>query len=194
MPRQLRQLFSSLCIFCNPQSPRKLWEKYSWDLSEDYYNTSVASADYEKKESAKNRALLEIEALLNVHGVSCETLDLPKTVPYEEATRCTQELEIGCNNKIATALQKIASLNRKQKEAFDQIVKAIESTENEEQRSFYLDGPGGTGKTYLYNTLINYIQGNGGKVLSFATTGDIKVFITHTKILFKQIYTYIYVK
>ncbi|KAF2345078.1 DNA helicase Pif1-like, partial [Trinorchestia longiramus] len=39
-----------------------------------------------------------------------------------------------------------------------------------ETRFFFLAGPGGSGKTYLYNTL-TYIKSQGKTVLPFATTG-----------------------
>jgi len=34
-----------------------------------------------------------------------------------------------------------------------------------------LDGPAGSGKTYLYNTLIRYLTNKGKNVLAHATTG-----------------------
>jgi len=38
-------------------------------------------------------------------------------------------------------------------------------------KCFFLDGPAGSGKTYLYNTLIRYLTYHGKKVLAHATTG-----------------------
>lgn len=39
------------------------------------------------------------------------------------------------------------------------------------QRCFYLDGPGGSGKTYIYNTLMCLVRGQNQVVLPYATTG-----------------------
>ena len=36
---------------------------------------------------------------------------------------------------------------------------------------FFLDGPAGSGKTFLYNTIILYLQLNKYSVLAHATTG-----------------------
>ena len=36
---------------------------------------------------------------------------------------------------------------------------------------FYIDGTGGSGKTFLYKTLIHYYIANGNTVLSMAWTG-----------------------
>ena len=65
---------------------------------------------------------------------------------------------------------KILSLNHEQLEAFNQIIHAIDN-ENSQTRCFYLDGPGGSGKTYLYSTLLSLIRGRGDIALPFATTG-----------------------
>ena len=37
--------------------------------------------------------------------------------------------------------------------------------------SFFIDGPGGTGKTFLYDTLLAYVRGHGGIALAVASSG-----------------------
>lgn len=55
---------------------------------------------------------------------------------------------------------------------FQEIIEAVETTDSAlRQRCYFLDGPGGTGKTYLYNTLMSYLRGKKKIVLPFATTG-----------------------
>ena len=58
----------------------------------------------------------------------------------------------------------IAQLNVDQKFIFDFITK-------ESKKMIYIDGPGGTGKTFLYKTLIHYFLSIGKKVLAMAWTG-----------------------
>lgn len=36
---------------------------------------------------------------------------------------------------------------------------------------FYLNGPGGCGKTYLYNVLIQYVESKGQSVITSASSG-----------------------
>ncbi|EFX79379.1 hypothetical protein DAPPUDRAFT_245089 [Daphnia pulex] len=48
---------------------------------------------------------------------------------------------------------------------------AINDENSPQSRQFFLDGPGGTGKTFLYNTLINVLQGEGKKIIAVASTG-----------------------
>lgn len=53
--------------------------------------------------------------------------------------------------------------------AFKKIISGVD--ESGSNKLFYLNGPGGSGKTYLYNTLISFIRGRGQNVLAYATTG-----------------------
>ena len=62
-----------------------------------------------------------------------------------------------------------AQLNPDQLAYFTQIVTAIET--DPQTAHFYLQGPGGTGKTFLYTTLCYYFRGRGKTVLCVASTG-----------------------
>ncbi|XP_044005456.1 uncharacterized protein LOC122850362 [Aphidius gifuensis] len=44
MPRQLRQLFVSILIHCQPNDPGKLWKKFKDALSQDYYKSSTSES------------------------------------------------------------------------------------------------------------------------------------------------------
>ncbi|GBN20109.1 hypothetical protein AVEN_30971-1 [Araneus ventricosus] len=68
------------------------------------------------------------------------------------------------------AEQRISSLNREQLAAFETITRAIRNN-NENDRYFFLDGLGSSGKTFLYSTLLSFIRDKGDIALSLATTG-----------------------
>lgn len=71
----------------------------------------------------------------------------------------------------SVAKERIAKMkdNEDQKRAFEQIMKAVHSKYGE--RLFFLEGPGGCGKTYLYNTLIAQLRHEKRGVISCASTG-----------------------
>ena len=50
--------------------------------------------------------------------------------------------------------------NNDQKVIFDELKQAID-TGNPEGKYFFIDGPGGTGKTHLFNALLNYVRSRG---------------------------------
>jgi hypothetical protein len=61
------------------------------------------------------------------------------------------------------------SLNAGQRHAFDQIISATQ--QQQEQNIFFLDGPGGTGKTFLYNTILGELRSQGKICLAVASSG-----------------------
>ncbi|GLV46044.1 hypothetical protein CBL_21288, partial [Carabus blaptoides fortunei] len=64
----------------------------------------------------------------------------------------------------------LSTLNDQQKEAYDQIMAAIHD-ESRQCRCFFLDGPGGSGKTYMYKLLRSTVRGAGDVALATASTG-----------------------
>lgn len=59
-------------------------------------------------------------------------------------------------------------LNESQKAAAEAIFDAIEN--DSEERLFFVDGPGGTGKTYLYKFLYHMMRTRDLQVISVAWT------------------------
>ena len=73
MPRQLRQLFSTVCVFGNPTNALELWELFKDQLSEDFCRFERFSAD-----DACNLALAEISDYLRSMGMILSKYELPE--------------------------------------------------------------------------------------------------------------------
>ncbi|KAG1488340.1 hypothetical protein G6F52_013961 [Rhizopus delemar] len=65
--------------------------------------------------------------------------------------------------------QKISMMNIGQKDVFDEIIDSISSNPN--TAHFFLQGPAGTGKTFVYNTLCHYFRRQGKIVVCVASSG-----------------------
>jgi len=78
-----------------------------------------------------------------------------------------QEADIARNMSLAATMQ--TRLNDDQLACFCTITTAI--TDDPQTAHFYLQGPGGAGKTFLYKTLCYYFRGQGKTVLCVASTG-----------------------
>jgi PIF1-like helicase/Helitron helicase-like domain at N-terminus len=70
----------------------------------------------------------------------------------------------------------IANLNDEQKVVFDTVMESVDSQENTvvakgNHNMYFLNGAGGCGKTYLYNTITRELEKKGHKVVSMAWTG-----------------------
>ncbi|GKA76282.1 ATP-dependent DNA helicase PIF1-like protein [Tanacetum coccineum] len=59
-------------------------------------------------------------------------------------------------------------LNADQKAAYDEIIRYVN---NNDSGVFFIDGPGGTGKTYLYNALLAEVRSRGSVALATASSG-----------------------
>lgn len=158
MPRQLRELFAYISCFCHPAQPLKLWQDHLDELTMDYAQTFT-------EEESINKALNDLDSILMQHGLSCFKLGLP--VPTGE--RQTEE-NYNIVQEAAEAVELIDKLNPEQLGVFNRIIEAVDNVTIID-RYFFLDGPGGSGKTFLYNALLSFIRGRGQIVLAFATTG-----------------------
>ena len=65
----------------------------------------------------------------------------------------------------------VKKLNEKQLIVFNQIISRLESQNKTGENLFFLDGPGGTGKTFLYNTILARVRSEGKIAISVATSG-----------------------
>lgn len=158
MPRQMRETFAFICIFGEVTDALKLWTDHLPHFIMDYHR------NYSEAE-AINKALHDLEAVFKQHVKTCAAYQLPSPIGVY-----VEQDQFDTLSELAEAERRIRLLNRQQKAAFDKIMAAAENV-NAEKRCFYLDGPGGSGKTFLYETLMKKFRGNEKKVFAFATTG-----------------------
>lgn len=65
-------------------------------------------------------------------------------------------------------MRAIENLNEKQRIAFNEIIERVNCKKS---GAFFIDGPGGTGKTFLYRALLAKIRSQGDIALATATSG-----------------------
>nr|XP_027196773.1 uncharacterized protein LOC113791226 [Dermatophagoides pteronyssinus] len=164
MPFHLRQLFAYICLFCSPTEPEKLWNKFSKEFMEDICHKR--HPETEECLYCEQYALKDVQNVFLTHGKPWSHIKLP----FPSTDFGSNETEYDLQQETDIGRQMQSTLNDQQREAFDAIMKAVNDNSISE-KCFFLDGPGGTGKTYLYNTLMHVIRGNGGVVLPVATTG-----------------------
>jgi primosomal protein N' len=87
---------------------------------------------------------------------------LPEVVPVREVP---QELDLAADADLAAHNR--ALMNPEQREAVDHILAAVDEVQGgvpETARTYFVDGPGGSGKTFIYNTLISTLRSRSLKV------------------------------
>ncbi|CAN1801725.1 ATP-dependent DNA helicase PIF1 [Linum perenne] len=148
--RKMRRIFATMLAFSQVSNTKELWER-NWELlSEDIlYNQRrllntphlVLSVD-----EIKELCLQEIQKFLRDIGTSLENF---------------QEMR----NMFHTNHDK---LNAEQKLAFDMITTAAHEQNG---RCFFVEGPGGTGKTFLWKVISAKLRSEAKIVLCVATSG-----------------------
>ena len=159
MPSQLRQLFASIMIYCQPANLKVLWDNYLDDLIEDFIFQD------DSRELAITKLLVFLEKYLIQNGLSL--LDYPElpNPDYSLLDESQQNSLIADEQnydqgEIDQTLTNLTNLNSDQQKIFDTVMDAINGTID--QKLFFVDGPGGTGKTFLYNMILAHIRSSSG--------------------------------
>ncbi|GJR09502.1 ATP-dependent DNA helicase PIF1 [Tanacetum coccineum] len=174
---QLRDLFVTILLFCDVSRPLKLWEE-TWEvLSEDILHQKRKLYKYPElqltAEQIQNYCLVEIQEVLNRNGRSlAEFQDLPRPNPKlltNMDNRLIREaLEFDMNKSKIEHQQLHSQLNPEQHLIYEQVV---ESVHNKKGNFYFVYGPGGTGKTFLYKTIIARLRSERKIVLAVASSG-----------------------
>jgi hypothetical protein len=113
--------------------------------------------------------LFLLQKLLQESGRSLDDFEMPTPQrDWTAAVDIAEQLAYNEAEEREKATSNIERMNPEQKDAFQQI---IESVEQKLGRVFFLSGAGGTGKTFLYNTLAHYLRGESCIVLCVASSG-----------------------
>ena len=165
MPRQFRYMFATICAYCHPSDPLSIWNNFKEFMIEDLlinHNSDVAI----------NIALNEINSILYENGTNCERIGLPIPVDSQLNDEPTQEQQHEIDFNI---------LNNEQRQLVDSAILAVESSVEEDPthpKCLYVDAPGGSGKTFVFNMIANYLRQNQYRVSCAAWTGIAATLLT----------------
>ncbi|GBN17337.1 hypothetical protein AVEN_141499-1 [Araneus ventricosus] len=157
----LRLLFATICGFGGVNDIPELWFRYKDALSEYFVRQYY-------EDSGPQYALAEIEEFFkhynsNLKKLKLSTVHLPDALSNLPSSDILEEQQKGQINA--------RKLNEEQKLVFHIILKTIYDNKEDTSRLFFLDGPAGTGKTFLYNTLLHTTRGKGHHVTPVASSG-----------------------
>jgi hypothetical protein len=95
-------------------------------------------------------------------------LPLPEGNDSTENRILLDEISYDVESMHAAIYEDIPRLNNNQKTIFDVIVTSVFENEG---KAFFVYRYGGTGKTFLWTTLLNYIRSQGKIALAVASSG-----------------------
>ncbi|KAK9049518.1 hypothetical protein SSX86_021980 [Deinandra increscens subsp. villosa] len=174
---ELRTLFVTMLLFCEVSSPLRVWEE-SWEiLSEDILRTKRKLFRYPQLKLDDNQkktyCLLEIQELLRRNGKSLDDFqDLPRPdvrlVETLDNRLIREEMAHTLLPDTIIHHQLSADLNSDQRIVYDRV---IQSVYKEEGGFFFVYGPGGTGKTFLYRAILGRLRSEKIIALAVASSG-----------------------
>ncbi|XP_073130774.1 uncharacterized protein [Henckelia pumila] len=167
MPTALRQLFATVLVYCNPKNPEQLWLKYENFLSQDFVQDKSLNPCV-----IRHKVLNNIAYYLYSMGKRLEDFFSTTNVLSSFDDNLTKELQTEKDIIIPNEdLLAIKQLNAEQKYAYDRILYYVN---NNLSQIFFVDGAGGTEKTFLYKEILATIRSAGHIALATATS-DIKI-------------------
>jgi hypothetical protein len=137
-------------------------------MSEDFMRANNTLLLHE----AKNIALFEVMTLLRGNGIKFEDIGLPMPTPLSEAhlamCHLIGELAFDVIEEQRSRITFSAQLNERQRVIFDLVETALI---NKAPLNIFVDGRGGTGKTFLYKAICSLVRSLGKIVIPVAWSG-----------------------
>uniref|UniRef100_K3Y1Y3 ATP-dependent DNA helicase n=1 Tax=Setaria italica TaxID=4555 RepID=K3Y1Y3_SETIT len=164
MPSSLRRLFATILVFCEPNDVFGLWTKHLDAMSEDYMRNNPNPSLVEQM------VLIDIRNMLQSMGKDIRSFPLPGIDDaYDDASGIPREIfEEASINQDPEDVGLSDSLNKEQRAAYKEIMSKVDT---EQGGLFFVDGPGGTRKTFLYRALLGTLRNQNKLAIAIATSG-----------------------
>ncbi|XP_048591443.1 uncharacterized protein LOC125576114 [Brassica napus] len=176
-PYQLRDLFVTFLNNCFVASPKGLWE-HSWkSMSEDILHKRqriLGHANLELDDNTLEQyTLIEVEKLMRMQDRSLNDFkDMPKINPVllKELGNSlwNQEMDYDVAEETLRHDKQYKLLNAEQLAIYESVLNSVDKKEG---KLFFVYGAGGTGKTFLYQTIISRLRSRKQIVLPVASSG-----------------------
>ena len=172
---QLCNLFVTILRDCSPSDPLALWLEFQENICDDIHHRlhSRGIVNNPTQGQVFDYGLYLIDQILRAGHKALQdwpAMPLPQ-MDWNLAVGnrlIADQRSYDINQQTQLTTQRIPTLNNGQRAAFDAIVTAVEIRSG---KPFFLHGPEGTGKTYVYNTLCYFLRGQRKFILCIASSG-----------------------
>ena len=185
-PMLTYNLFITILTQCLPDNPAALWEQFKYEICERFFRQENVhawlNASDEEKDECVELGLRQIKTDLAVINQNEEKSNdfycLPEPEHYEFGG--VPKIIVKEQNYVQSRQRQIYEKNYdhmdesngadSQKQVFENLMEAIDNPPEEGYIAF-IDAPGGTGKTFVLNTILAKIRSRGEVALACAFSG-----------------------
>ncbi|KAG3127590.1 hypothetical protein PI126_g21787 [Phytophthora idaei] len=179
MPYQLRQLFATIIVYSQVVEVGALWERFYDDLSLDFGYKYRSLEGNAKEEMVKFHTLKNLNDLLLANGSAVAHFeDLPQLCEYPhlvldsllQNNLTRREMEGYNHDVLQETVDQEHLLNGEQRSVYGTIIDAVDNP-TPGNTLFFVDGPGGTGKSTLLKHVLAKVRLSGKIALAVASSG-----------------------
>jgi hypothetical protein len=158
MPSEFRSLFASVFAFCEVKNHQELWDRFVSSLSEDYVHHGLTL------DIASAKAFYDIADRLARGNITLSNLITAPTIQRNAIPNTP--VNLARHRTLADNLMR--QLNGEQRPIVDDVCNTVNQGR---QKLAFIDGPAGTGKTFVYTSMYHHLLASGYKVQCCAWTG-----------------------
>ncbi|XP_051134181.1 uncharacterized protein LOC127253573 [Andrographis paniculata] len=164
MPHAFAQLFATILVFCTPSEPIQLWEMFK----QYCVPITTISSSFPLFPIDRAAAII-VEKFLEPFGMHIHDFGICMPEQSENGLiEITLQQASPAEFNLVTLPGIIDKLNLQQQFVFNTI---IEKLHNKKPYVCFVDGPAGTGKTFLYTAILSYTSDHTIKSIVVATSG-----------------------
>lgn len=173
----LRNLFTTALIYGAVADPQRLWDRYNTSICDDLpHRLRQLYIEVVDDDHLDFGLFLVKQVIVEEYARDYGQLGLAE--PRRDWSAITRDHDHADDGSQPTLPRvTVEQLNRGQRACFDRITAAI--LDRPETAHFFIQGPGGTGKTFLYNCLYRWMTETGQKVLCVASSGIAAVLLPY---------------
>ncbi|GJV29257.1 DNA helicase [Tanacetum coccineum] len=192
---ELRSLFAQILVHCDVTDPFKLWTNFWNDMSHDIPDRVLEMShipNYHVNDfNLQGYVLYEIQLILNNCNKSLADFGLPSPptglIAQLENRMLMEERNYNREELMLERCNSVPKLNSKQRRIYDMVIRADSTNE---QELIFVYGHGGTGKTFMWKTIISTLRSEGKIVLAVASSGIASLLLpsgrtTHSRFISK---------
>jgi hypothetical protein len=171
---RLRHLFVTLLMFGEPSQPDALWNDFKHHICDDLeFRLRAMGIETPSEEQIYDYGLFLINRILQDNGHTLANWpSMPKPTGNWQILTVNQliaeQLNYNRDEERVNWENRLACLNNGQREAYNTIMASINACDG---KTFFLNGSGGTGKTFVYNTICAKLRSEGKIILCVSSSG-----------------------